>query len=267
MAEKRVTAPFLKEMKERDEKITVLTAYDYPTGKILDEAGIDVILVGDSLGTVVLGFDTTIPVTMDMMVHHASAVVRGAKRALVLADLPFGSYQVEPDDGVRNACRLLQESGVQAVKLEGGRDYVPTVKRIVNAGIPVMGHLGLTPQSVHKFGGYKLQAKEEAAAARLLEDAKMLEDAGVFALVLEKIPASLAAEVTKSLHIPTIGIGAGKGCDGQVLVVHDILCLFEEFVPKFVKQYADIGGAMKEAFRQYIDDVRSGRFPDDQHSY
>jgi 3-methyl-2-oxobutanoate hydroxymethyltransferase len=267
MAEKRVTAPSLQDMKARGEKITVLTAYDYPTGRLIDEAGIDVILVGDSLGQVVLGFDTTIPVTLDMMIHHASAVVRGVKRALVLADMPFMTYQISADEAVRNAGRLLQESGVQAIKLEGGMEYAPTIKRIIDAGIPVMGHLGLTPQSVYKFGGYKLQANEEAAAAKLIEDAKILEDTGVFAVVLEKIPASLASRVTESLKIPTIGIGAGVGCDGQVLVVHDILSLFEEFKPKFVKQYADIGSAMKEAFRQYVEDVRTGRFPEEKHSY
>jgi 3-methyl-2-oxobutanoate hydroxymethyltransferase len=267
MAEKQITAPLLREMKLRQEKISVLTAYDYPTARILDEAGIDVILVGDSLANVVLGYDTTLPVTMDIMVHHAAAVARAVERALVVADMPFLSYQVNDDEAVRNAGRLLQEAGVQAVKLEGGREMAHTIERIVGVGIPVMGHLGLTPQSVNQFGGYKLRAKEQSEATRLLEDAQMLEQAGVFAIVLEKIPMGLAAHVSQNLHIPTIGIGAGPDCDGQVLVVHDILGMFEKFTPKFVKRYANIGEDMKNAFREYIDDVKTGRYPAKEQSY
>ncbi len=257
----RVTAPKLREMKAAKEKITVLTAYDYPTGRLLDEAGIDVALVGDSLGMVVLGYENTLSVTMEDMLHHASAVVRGVKRALVVADMPFMSYQVTVEDAVRNAGRFLQETGVQAVKLEGGKAIAPTVERIVNLGIPVMGHLGFTPQSTHQLGGARVQAKDDAAALRLQEDARALQDAGAFAVVLELVPADLAARVTKDLSIPTIGIGAGPDCDGQVQVAHDLLGLYPDFVPRHAKQYANVWESVIDAYRGYVREVKSGEFP------
>jgi 3-methyl-2-oxobutanoate hydroxymethyltransferase len=258
----RVTAPKLKEMKAAGERITVLTAYDYPTGKLLDEAGIDVALVGDSLGMVVLGYENTLSVTIDDMIHHTAAVVRGVKHALVVADMPFMSYQITVEDAVRNAGRLLQEAGAQAVKLEGGKAVAPTVERIVNLGIPVMGHLGYTPQSTHQLGGARMQGKDDAAALRLQEDARALEDAGAFAVVLELVPADVAARITKDLSIPTIGIGAGPSCDGQVQVVHDILGLYPDFSPKHSKQYANIWESTLEALRSYAREVKSGEFPE-----
>ena len=262
MVEPRVTAPILKEMKSRGEKITALTAYDYPTARLLDEAGIDIAMVGDSVGMVVLGFDSTLPVTMDIMIHHTAAVARAVKRALVVADMPFMSWHASTDNAVRNAGRFLQEAGAQAVKIEGGAPVAETVRHITNLGIPVMGHLGMTPQSVHQFGGYRMQGREEAAALRIEEDAKMLQDAGIFALVLELVPADLARRITQDLSIPTIGIGAGPDCDGQVQVVHDILGLYDKFVPKHAKQYAKLWDAIREALSSYAAEVRSGTFPE-----
>ena len=250
----------LKTMKERDQKITVLTAYDTPTARIFDRAGIDVILVGDTLGMVVLGFDTTLPVSMEDMVRHTRAVVRGAERALIVADMPFLSYQVSVPEAVRNAGRLIQEGGAAAVKFEGGKPVLDVARRLVEIGIPVMGHLGMTPQSVHRFGGFRMQAKTEDAAAALLEDARALEEAGAFALVLESIPDKVAAEVTTSLTIPTIGIGAGPFCDGQVLVSHDILGL-GGYVPPFAKQYANLTEIISRAATEYAREVREGVFP------
>lgn len=263
----RVTISHLKEMKQRGERIAMLTAYDYSTAMFLDEVGIPVILVGDSLGMVVLGYDTTLPVTMDVMVHHTKAVVRGAKRALVIADMPFMSYQASPEEAMRNAARFLQEAGAQAVKLEGGEHMAPTVKRLVEVGIPVQGHIGLTPQSIHQLGGHKVQGRSPAAAAKLLRDALALEQAGVFSIVLEGVPASLARLVTQRVSVPTIGIGAGLHCDGQVQVIHDILGLYPDFTPKHAKQYAHIGQVIKEAVQSYMEEVQEGRFPTAKESY
>jgi 3-methyl-2-oxobutanoate hydroxymethyltransferase len=261
---KQVRATDLRTMKAEGVKITVLTAYDANMARLLDRAGIDVILVGDSLGMVVLGYDTTLPVTMDMMVHHTQAVCRGAKRALVVADMPFMSYQVTPEEAIRNAGRLVQEAGAAAVKLEGGRRVADVVRRLVEMGIPVMGHLGLTPQSVHAFGGFRRQAQDQDSAAELLADAKALEKAGAFSIVLESIPAALGKQVSAALQIPTIGIGAGPHCDGQVLVSYDAFGLFEGPVPPFVRRYAQLGESLVAAARTYIEDVRSSRFPEDR---
>ena len=263
---KKVTTLTFRQKKERGEAITMLTAYDYPTAMVMDKAGVDSILVGDSLAMVVLGYENTLPVTMDEMLHHARAVARGAKSALLVGDMPFMSYQVSVEDAVRNAGRFLQNGGMDAVKLEGGRERADAVRAIVRAGIPVMGHLGLTPQSVHQLGGFRAQGKTASAAKRLLEDAKILEDAGAFSLVLESVPARLAEYISKQISIPTIGIGAGAGCDGQVLVTHDLLGLFERFTPKFVKQYAKLHEEMNKAFTDYIDDVESRRFPAVEHT-
>lgn len=252
--------------KRQGDPITMLTAYDYATALAVDRAGIDSILVGDSLGMVVLGYENTLPVTMADMLHHCRAVARGAQYALLIGDMPFMSYQVSTPEAVRNAGRFLQEAGMDAVKLEGGRERVEVVKAIVDAGIPVMGHLGLTPQSVHQLGGFRTQAKTAAAAQRLLEDALMLQDAGCFSLVLEAIPEQLARFVSQRLEIATIGIGAGAGCDGQVLVTHDLLGLFDRFTPKFVKQYAHLHQVMAEAFAAYQKDVQQRRFPGREHS-
>ncbi len=252
--------------KRQGDPITMLTAYDYATALAVDRAGIDSILVGDSLGMVVLGYENTLPVTMADMLHHCRAVARGAQYALLIGDMPFMSYQVSTPEAVRNAGRFLQEAGMDAVKLEGGRERVEVVKAIVDAGIPVMGHLGLTPQSVHQLGGFRTQAKTAAAAQRLLEDALMLQDAGCFSLVLEAIPEQLARFVSQRLEIATIGIGAGAGCDGQVLVTHDLLGLFDRFTPKFVKQYAHLHQVMAEAFAAYKKDVQQRRFPGREHS-
>lgn len=257
----------IREMKKRNEKITVLTAYDYPTALVVDEAGVDIILVGDSLGMVILGYESTIPVTMEDMLHHTKAVSRAAKRALVIGDMPFMSYQVSVEDALYNAGRFLQEAGAHGVKLEGGREVAEITRRITSAGIPVMAHLGLTPQSVHQIGGYRVQGKDEASAKRILEDAHILEEAGAFCLVLECVPATLAKTVTESLSIPTIGIGAGIHCDGQVLVFHDMLGMFEKFTPKFVKKYAELNVHMKEGIKQYINDVKTGAFPEKKHSF
>jgi 3-methyl-2-oxobutanoate hydroxymethyltransferase len=263
----RITTAVVRDRKKKGEKITMLTAYDYPTALMVDEAGTDIILVGDSLGMVVLGYDSTLPVTMEDMIHHTKAVSRAAKHAMVVGDMPFMSYQVSLEDAMYNAGRFLQEAGAQAVKLEGGRDVAELTRRITSAGIPVMGHIGLTPQSVHQFGGYKVQGKEDAAAKRLLEDAVILEEAGAFSIVLECVPATLARAVTQSLSIPTIGIGAGVDCDGQVLVVHDMLGLFDKFTPKFVKIYGKLNEHMKDAIKQYLDEVRGGLFPEEKHSF
>jgi len=244
----------------------MLTAYDYPTALSMDSAGVDAILVGDSLGMVVLGYANTLPVTMEEMLHHCRAVSRGAQFALLIGDMPFMSYQAEVSDAVRNAGRFLKESGMDAVKLEGGRERAEAVRAIVGAGIPVMGHLGLTPQSVHQLGGFRPQGKSAAAAKRLLEDALLLEEAGCFSLVLESVPARLAEFVSRKLSIPTVGIGAGVGCDGQVLVTHDLLGLFDRFTPRFVKKYADFHGEMKRVFGEFLADVQSRRFPAAEHS-
>jgi 3-methyl-2-oxobutanoate hydroxymethyltransferase len=263
---KKVTTLTFRQKKERGEPITMLTAYDYPTAMAIDKAGIDSILVGDSLGMVVLGYENTLPVTMEEMLHHARAVSRGAKSALLIGDMPFMSYQVSTEEAVRNAGRFLQQAGMDAVKLEGGRERADAIRAIVGTGIPVTGHLGLTPQSVHQLGGFRAQGKTASAAKRLLEDARILEEAGCFSLVLESVPARLAEYISKQISIPTIGIGAGAGCDGQVLVTHDLLGLFERFTPKFVKQYANFHVEMNKAFSEYIDDVETKRFPTQEHT-
>lgn len=263
---KKVTTLTFRQKKERGEPITMLTAYDYPTSLAMDKAGVDAILVGDSLAMVVLGYENTLPVTMDEMLHHSRAVARGAKSSLLVGDMPFMSYQVSIEEAVRNAGRFLQQGGMDAVKLEGGRERADAVRAIVGAGIPVMGHIGLTPQSVNQLGGFRAQGKTASAAKRLLEDAKILEDAGAFSLVLESVPARLAEVISKQISIPTIGIGAGAGCDGQVLVTHDLLGLFERFTPKFVKKYANLHEAMQKAFADYIDDVETKRFPAVEHT-
>ena len=263
---KKVTTLTLRQKKERGEPITMLTGYDYPTALAEDQAGVDVILVGDSLGMVVLGYPTTLPVTMDEMLHHCRAVARGAKSALLVGDMPFMSYQASVEEAVRNAGRFLQQAGMDTVKLEGGRERADAVRAIVGAGIPVMGHLGLTPQSINQLGGFRTQGKNAAAAKRLLEDALLLEEAGCYSIVLESVPTRLAEFISKKLSIPTIGIGAGIGCDGQVLVSHDLLGLFDRFTPKFVKKYADLNGEMKRAFGEYLADVQARQFPAAEHS-
>ena len=256
-----------KEAKEKHEKLTMLTAYDYSTAKLIDEAGINSILVGDSLGMVCLGYEDTLSVTMEDMIHHTRAVSRGAKNALVVADMPFMSYQTSVYDAVVNAGRLMKEGRAQAVKLEGGKEVVEQIKAIVNASIPVVAHIGLTPQSINAFGGFKVQGKSEEAAKRLLEEAKAVEEAGAFAVVLECVPAKLAEFISKKISIPTIGIGAGVGCDGQVLVYQDMLGMYSDFVPKFVKQYAKVGEVMKKAFEEYIKEVKDGVFPEEKHTF
>ena len=263
----RVSITDLKAMKKRGEKIAMLTAYDYPTSRLVDEAGVPAILVGDSLGMVVLGYDSTLPVTMEDMLPAVKAVVRGSQRAHVVADMPFMSYQASVEDALRNAGRMLQEGGAQSVKLEGGATVAETVRRLVAAGIPVMGHIGLTPQSVHRFGGYKVQGKTTAAAVKLLNDARALEEAGAYAIVLETVPAPLARLMTERLSIPTIGIGAGPHCDGQVQVIHDMLGLFPDFVPKHSKQYARLAEVIREAVVTYMAEVREGRFPTERESF
>ena len=263
----RKTILDIKKMKVQGEKITVLTAYDYGMASILDESDIDIILVGDSLGMVVLGYDTTLTVTMEDMLHHTKAVSRAAQNALIVADMPFLSYQISPATALANAGRFLQEANAQAVKLEGGREYAETVQKIVSAGIPVMAHLGLTPQSIHQIGGYKVQGKKEDAARKIIEEAKILEEAGAFSLVLECIPEGLASEITHSLTIPTIGIGAGVNCDGQVLVINDMLGIYERFTPKHVKKYANLNLEIKKAVKTYIAEVKHGTFPDNEHSF
>jgi 3-methyl-2-oxobutanoate hydroxymethyltransferase len=263
---KKVTTLTFRQKKERGESLTMLTAYDYPTAMAIDKAGIDSILVGDSLAMVVLGYENTLPVTMDEMLHHARAVARGAKHALLIGDMPFMSYQVSVEDAVRNAGRFIQQANMDAIKLEGGRERADAVRAIVSAGIPVMGHLGLTPQSVHQLGGFRAQGKTASAAKRLLEDAQILEEAGAFSVVLESVPARLAEFISKKISIPTIGIGAGLGCDGQVLVTHDLLGLFDRFTPKFVKKYANLHEVMNKAFTEYIDDVETKKFPAVEHT-
>ncbi|MFO8036762.1 MAG: 3-methyl-2-oxobutanoate hydroxymethyltransferase [Anaerolineales bacterium] len=266
-SEKKVTTATLCAKKEHGELLTMLTAYDYPTAMAVDKAGIDSILVGDSLGMVVLGYDNTLPVTMEEMLHHCRAVSRGASRALLIGDMPFMSYQASVEDAVRNAGRFLQEAAMDAVKLEGGKERLDAIQAILDAGIPVLGHLGLTPQSIHKLGGFKAQGKSAAAAKKLLEDALLLEKVGCFGIVLESVPARLAAYVSDQLVIPTIGIGAGAGCDGQVLVTHDLLGLFDKFVPKFVKQYTSLHDIMSQALTSYKEEVEQGLFPTEEHTF
>ncbi len=263
----RVTINQIKEMKPKGEKITMLTAYDYATAKIVDEVGVPLILVGDSLGMVVLGYESTIPVTMEEMLHHTKAVVRGTKQAMVIGDMPFMTYHVSVDDALRNAARFIQEGGAQAVKLEGGVVVAEKVKRIVECGIPVMGHIGLTPQSIHQFGGFKVQGKTPEAAIRLLKDAQALEEAGAFSIVLETVPAPLASLITQKIGIPTIGIGAGIGCDGQVQVINDILGSFADFVPKHAKQYTRLTDIIRTAVTEYHNEVKAGSFPTDKQSF
>ncbi|MDO8885920.1 3-methyl-2-oxobutanoate hydroxymethyltransferase [Candidatus Oleimmundimicrobium sp.] len=263
----KITVTKLVEIKQRGEKITMLTAYDYLTAKLLDEMGVDLILVGDSLGMVVLGYENTLAVTMDDMIHHTKAVARGVKSSMVVGDMPFMSYQINADKALKNAGRFLQEAGAQAVKLEGGEEVADKVDKIVKAGIPVMGHLGLTPQSVHQMGGFKVQGKEDKQKKKLLKDAKILEEAGAFSIVLECVPKELAADITKAVSIPIIGIGAGCECDGQVLVTQDILGMYDKFVPKFVKQYAKLNSEMKKAVSDYISEVKTGKFPSEEHEF
>jgi 3-methyl-2-oxobutanoate hydroxymethyltransferase len=262
----RVSINAIKEMKSKKEKIVMLTAYDYSIAKLVDEAGIPLILVGDSLGMVILGYDSTIPVTMDEMIHHTKAVARGAKQSMVIGDMPFMTYQISTADTLRNAARFMQEGGAQAIKLEGGVAVAETVKRIVECGIPVMGHIGLTPQSVHQLGGHRVQGKTPEAAERLLKDAQALEQAGAFAVVLELVPAPLSKLISQKIAIPTIGIGAGPDCDGQVQVVSDLLGLFSDFVPKHAKQYVKLADSIKAALAGYIAEVKAGEFPTAQHS-
>jgi 3-methyl-2-oxobutanoate hydroxymethyltransferase len=264
---KRVTTNVLQEMKNSGTKISMLTGYDFSMARIIDSAGIDVILVGDSASNVMAGHETTLPITLDQMIYHAASVVRAVERALVVVDMPFGSYQGNSKEALSNAIRIMKESGGHAVKLEGGIEIIESIKRILTAGIPVMGHLGLTPQSIYKFGTYVVRAKEEGEAQRLIEDAKALEEAGCFAIVLEKIPAALAEKVAKSVSVPIIGIGAGNGVDGQVLVVHDMLGINNEFSPRFLRKYANLYDIMTEAVKNYIDDVRSGDFPNQNEQY
>lgn len=263
----KVTLHRLQQMKQRGERITMLTAYDYPTALSMTQAGVDILLVGDSLGMVVHGLENTLPVTMDMMVLHCQAVRRGAPQAFIVGDMPFMSYQVSVEDAKRNAARLLAEGGVDAVKLEGGRRMAETVRALVETGIAVQGHIGLTPQSVSAFGGMRVQGRSVEAARQLIDDASALEEAGVFSIVLEGIPSRLAALLSGRVGVPTIGIGAGPGCDGQVLVTHDLLGLFERFTPKFAKQYAALADAMRTAFSAYCDEVRAGVFPAEEHTY
>jgi len=264
---KKVTTHVLQEMKNAGVKITMLTGYDYTMARIIDTAGIDVILVGDSASNVMAGHETTLPITLDQMIYHASSVVRGVNRALVVVDMPFGSYQGNSKEALSSAIRIMKESGGHAVKLEGGQEILESITRILTAGIPVMGHLGLTPQSIYKFGTYVVRAQEEEEAHRLIEDAKALEAAGCFAIVLEKIPAELAAEVAKVVNVPIIGIGAGPGVDGQVLVVHDMLGINNEFSPRFLRKYHNLFEEMLGSFHRYIEDVRSGDFPTEDESY
>lgn len=264
---KRITTKSLIEMKAHGERISMLTAYDFTMAKIVDTAGIDVILVGDSASNVMAGHETTLPITLDQMIYHASSVVRGVERALVVVDLPFGTYQSDPKEALRSAIRIMKESGAHALKLEGGSEIKDSVKKLLHAGIPVMGHLGLTPQSIYKFGSYTVRAKEEEEAEKLIEDAKLLERLGCFSIVLEKIPAALAQKVAESLTIPVIGIGAGGGVDGQVLVIHDMLGMNNEFSPRFLRRYLNLYEQMTEAIGQYSKDVKSKDFPNDKEQY
>lgn len=264
---RKVTTHRFIEMKQKGEKISMLTSYDYTTAQIVDNAGIDGILVGDSASNVMAGNGTTLPMTVDQMIYHARSVVRGVRRALVVCDMPFGSYQVDCVDGVRNAIRIMKESGCDALKLEGGVEIIDTIKRILDAGIPVMGHLGLTPQSINKFGTYSVRAKDEAEAAKLMSDAKALSEVGCFAIVLEKVPAKLAAEVSRQVSVPTIGIGAGNGTDGQILVIDDMLGKTQGFSPRFLRRYADLNNIMLSAIGRYVEDVKNSDFPNEKESY
>jgi 3-methyl-2-oxobutanoate hydroxymethyltransferase len=264
---KKVTTNTLHKMKENGEKISMLTAYDFSFAKIFDNAGIDVLLVGDSAGNVIAGYETTLPVTLDQIIYHAQCVVRGVNRSLVVVDMPFGTYQSNSDIALASAIRIMKETGGHSVKMEGGEEILDSIKKIVSAGIPVMGHLGLTPQSIYKFGTYTVRAKEELEADKLRRDIKLLEEAGCFAVVLEKIPAALAKEVTESVSIPTIGIGAGGDCDGQVLVMHDILGITTEFKPRFLRQYLNLGEQIDNAVKKYVADVKSNDFPNASESY
>ena len=264
---KRITVKTLTDMKSKNEKISMLTAYDYTMAQIVDGSGIDVILVGDSASNVMAGHETTLPITLDQMIYHASSVIRGVKRSLVVVDLPFGTYQSDSKEALRSAIRIMKESGAHSVKLEGGKEIKDSIKRIINAGIPVMGHLGLTPQSIYKFGTYTVRAKEEAEAKKLIEDAKMLEKVGCFAVVLEKIPAKLAAIISKTLTIPVIGIGAGNKVDGQVLVLHDMLGMTKEFNPRFLRRYLSLYDNMSKAISQYSKDVKNKDFPNKEEQY
>jgi len=263
----RVSINQVKEMKQRGEKIAMLTAYDYATAKMVDEVGVPLILVGDSLGMVVLGYESTIPVTLEEMLHHTKAVVRGTKQAMVVGDMPFMTYHISTEQALTNAARFIQEAGAQAVKLEGGINVADKVQKIVECGIPVMGHIGLTPQSIHQFGGFKIQGKTPEAAARLLDDARALEAAGAFSVVMETVPTPLAALITREISIPTIGIGAGIGCDGQVQVINDILGSFTDFVPKHAKQYAKLASIMSNAIGEYYEEVKAGKFPTEANSF
>ncbi|QSZ26894.1 3-methyl-2-oxobutanoate hydroxymethyltransferase [Aceticella autotrophica] len=263
----KITVSTLKKYKQTGKKITALTAYDFPTAKILDESGIDMILVGDSLGMVVLGYESTLPVTMDDMVHHTKAVTRGVKRSFVMADMPFMSYSISKETTMQNAARLIAEGNAQSIKIEGGCEVAPIIKLIVDAGIPVIGHLGLTPQYINQLGGYKIQGKDMEKAKKIMKDAKTLEEAGICALVLECVPSELAKDITENISIPTIGIGAGPYCDGQILVTHDMLGITQGHRPKFVKQYANIDEIMKNGLKNYVNDVESGSFPSKEHSF
>ncbi|MDO5510869.1 MAG: 3-methyl-2-oxobutanoate hydroxymethyltransferase [Weeksellaceae bacterium] len=264
---KRITTETLRQMKHDNQKISMLTAYDYTMAGMVDKGGIDAILVGDSASNVMAGHETTLPITLDQMIYHAQSVVRAVQKALVVVDLPFGTYQSDPQKALDSAVRIMKESGAHAVKLEGGEELVKSIRRIINAGIPVMGHLGLTPQSIYKFGTYKVRAKEQEEAEKLLADAKLLEETGCFAIVLEKIPAKLAAEVTRSVSIPTIGIGAGATVDGQVLVLHDMLGMTYEFKPRFLRQYLSLHDQIVEAVSQYVEDVKAQEFPNEKEQY
>lgn len=264
---KKITTETLRKMKFDNDKISMLTAYDYTTAKMVDAGGVEAILVGDSASNVMAGHETTLPITLDQMIYHAQSVVRGVEKALVIVDLPFGTYQSDPQKALDSAVRIMKESGAHAIKLEGGKEIEESIRRIINAGIPVMGHLGLTPQSIYQFGTYKVRAKEEAEAQKLIDDAKLLEELGAFSVVLEKIPASLAQKVTESIGIPTIGIGAGPYCDGQVLVYHDMVGMNKGFSPKFLRRYLDLYEEITGAVSQYVKDVKSVDFPNDKESY
>ncbi|WP_058485744.1 3-methyl-2-oxobutanoate hydroxymethyltransferase [Defluviitalea phaphyphila] len=263
----KVTSKTFLKSKKENKKLTMLTAYDYTTAKLIDEAGIDAILVGDSLGMVMLGYENTLSVTVEDMIYHTKAVKRGVKNALVVTDMPFMSYHISVEESIKNAGRLVKEGGAEAIKIEGGKEVVPQIKGIINAGIPVMGHLGLTPQSIHKLGGYKIQGKNLDEAKKLIEDAYILQEAGVFSIVLECVPYPIAEHIAKKLDIPIIGIGAGKGVDGQVLVCFDLFGMYEDIRPKFVKQYLNMGEKIKEGVKKYIEEVRQGIFPEEKHSY
>lgn len=264
---KKITTETLRKMKFDNDKISMLTAYDFTTAKMVDAGGVEAILVGDSASNVMAGHETTLPITLDQMIYHAQSVVRGVEKALVIVDLPFGTYQSDPQKALDSAVRIMKESGAHAIKLEGGKEIEESIRRIINAGIPVMGHLGLTPQSIYQFGTYKVRAKEEAEAQKLIDDAKLLEELGAFSVVLEKIPASLAQKVTESIGIPTIGIGAGPHCDGQVLVYHDMVGMNKGFSPKFLRRYLDLYEEITGAVSQYVKDVKSVDFPNDKESY